>query len=339
MLTYRRSFIALSGSSPIGNPAYVDDFIELATAENGSPRAGRQTAFATACDEFIQFFMSRKAGALRALPTSEDDRTHHSRYPMRLTCFRPGTNMFRALAPIDTGYSSPDKRRAVDNCRLACLMYLNATIAEYGDFSEKTEKFLTTFIRFVEDDDLDCSLSAEHLLWALIRGIEAHISYERIWMVSRMMGVMKCADAGVMWSDVEEALRLFLIMPEDGTELIARLSAWDTERFRREVRAVRQIDTSRMYSACSRGLLGFAPSPSTASPDDSDFLPETRDVQWFPQSDAAAESGVEPHPYLGQDLEALEAGASHRASSEGEQGQMIPKWLLSVRDVGDISST
>lgn len=271
------SFIALSGASPAGNPVYVDNFADSVADESGEPR---KTAFHRSCDEFLAFFVKRKADSIKAVPTSQADREHHSRYSLRCQVFRPGTRMFAVLARVETGYSSPDKRRAVDNCRMACLLYLNAVVAEYGDFSARTEKFLETFSHFVEDDDLDCTLSAEHLSWALIRGIEDTEHNERVWMVSRMVGVLKRADQ-TTWEDVEEALRLFLVMSEDGSQLLDRLSHWDTESVRASIMSFFGAGGPCWTTAMDLG-------------EESDFLPETRDAQWVPQ--AQPEAGVHPHP-------------------------------------------
>jgi Fungal specific transcription factor domain len=275
------SFIALSGVSPAGNPAFIDSFAESVADEHKSEGTPLKSAFHRSCDEFLDFFVQRKADAIKAIPTSQADSEHHSKFPLRCQSFNPGTRMYVALAQVETGYSSPDKRRAVDNCRMACLLYLNTVIAEYGNFTAKTEKFLETFAHFVEDDDLDCTLSAEHLLWALIRGIEDEPHNERVWMMSRMVGVLKRSDQKT-WADVEEALRLFLVMPEDGSELMARLAGWDTESVRVSI-----MSFSDAAGACWT-------KSSVADLKESDFLPETRDAQWVSQ--AQAEAGVDPHP-------------------------------------------
>jgi len=138
--------------------------------------------------------------------------------------------MHTVLSPVETGYGNPDKRRAVDNCRLACLIFLNAAMAEHGDFSEPCEHFLSSFAQFAEDDDEDCTLSAEHLLWYLIRGFGDPKTDEWTWMTSRMIGVMKRSGQQT-WESVETSLRLFLIMPEDGSEMVNHLTAWDPEKF------------------------------------------------------------------------------------------------------------
>ena len=235
----------------------------------------------------MRFFSDRRANALRALPTSQADRDYQRQFPIRTTCFRPGTRLYHAFRPVDTRYSWPEQRRAVDNCRLACLIYLNTVIAEYGNFSIRTEQFLETFSRFVEDDDYDCAMSAEHLFWSLVRGIEERTTNERIYMVSRMMGVLKRANKRT-WEDIEEALRLFLTIPEDTTDLIKDLQAWDPEKFHKDVMAFSEHE----FVASDEDQ----PFKLIFCTEDSDFLPETRDVQWFPETEAAARSGVGPHP-------------------------------------------
>jgi len=276
------SFIALSGVSPAGNPAYVDTFDESIADEHRIEGEPPKNAFRRSCDEFLDFFVKRKADSIKAVPTSQADREHHSNYPLRCNSFYPGTRMYKCLAQVDKGYSCPDKRRAVDHCRMASLLYLNAVVAEYGDFSAKTENFLQTFAYFVEDDDLDCTLSAEHLFWALVRGIESTVHHERVWMISRMVGVLKRADQQTWW-DVEEALRLFLVMPEDGSEMMDLLSNWDTEKVRRGILAFSDVPVPCWNN-----------STVTDLKEESDFLPETRDAQWVPT--AQPEAGVTPHP-------------------------------------------
>lgn len=303
VLTNRRTFIALAGVSPSGNPAYTNAFAQMDAEQ--SERSGKipRSVFDESCVEFVKFFISRQADALRSLPTSPAHRKFQElKFPVRTKCFRPGTRMYAALAPLSSGYSRPEKRRAVDNGRMACLVYLNVVIAEYGNFSDQTEQFFEIFSGFVQDDDHDCALSAEHLLWSLVRGIETKRAEERIWMVSRMIGVIKRADQKT-WSDIEDALRLFLTMPDDTSDLVAYLTAWDSERFRKEMMAFCENDIARSY------MLTVGDTQRTPTfdscPNETDFLPETRDVQWFPQTEAAAAGGVPPHPRLTEALERL----------------------------------
>jgi hypothetical protein len=235
------SFIALSGASPAGNPAYIDTFADSVADENLPPGEAPESSFHRACNEFLTFFSERKAAALAALPTGPADTAREVRFPLRSTAFRPGSRMYRALAPVAPEYACPDRRRAVDHCRMACLLYLNLTLSEYGGFSEDTEEFLRRFAGFIEDDDLDCTLSAEHLLWALVRGIEEVRRDERVWRMSRMVGVLKrCGER--TWAEVEEGLRLFLVMGKDAGETLQRLKHWDTEAVRRGILAWRDWD-------------------------------------------------------------------------------------------------
>jgi hypothetical protein len=59
---------------------------------------------------------------------------------------------------------------------------------------------------------------------------------ERIYMVLRMMGVLKRASKRT-WQDIEEALYLFLTMPKDTTDLIKHVQAWDPGKLRKDVMA------------------------------------------------------------------------------------------------------
>ncbi|EXJ73837.1 uncharacterized protein A1O5_03599 [Cladophialophora psammophila CBS 110553] len=155
--------------------------------------------------------------------------------------FREGTELANSLKAIDTGYESPDKRRAVDNCRIACLIHLNLVMAEYGDFSPATEEYLQVLQRILEEDDDDSILSAEHLLWTLLTAFRPQGHYERIWKMSRLVGVMKRARAR-SWRTIEDALRAFLRLPESIDDLESALSACNREEFLGEVIAIGDVD-------------------------------------------------------------------------------------------------
>ena len=120
-------------------------------------------------------------------------------------------------------------------------------------------------------------------------------------MVSRMMGVVKRASKRT-WQDIEEALRLFLVMPEDTSDLIRYLSSWDPEKFQKDVMAFseHEFGTSERSSENDD-----QPFKLVFDPEDSDFLPETRDAQWFQETEAAVRSGVGPHPKMDETLQRL----------------------------------
>ena len=120
-------------------------------------------------------------------------------------------------------------------------------------------------------------------------------------MVSRMMGVLKRANKRT-WEDIEEVLRSFLIMPEDTSDLVKYLSSWDLEKFRRDVMAFSEHD---LVTPGSDSENEDPPFKLVFRPEDSDFLPETRDAQWFQETEAAARSGVGPHPKMDETLQRL----------------------------------
>ncbi len=218
----------------------MDGFAELAAATPGSPVRDPQGAFQRSCAEFVQFFNARRGQALKNLPSTPAQQKrfkHHHRTGM----FQAESDLEQALRSIETGYSSPDKRRAVDNCRMACLIYINMIMADYGDFSPSTEAFLERLQSILDADDDDSSLSAEHLLWTLLAAFPPKDHYERIWKMSRLVGVAKRTRAHT-WTAIETALRMFLRLPDTIEDLEVVVSGWNREEFLIEVQRGDEAD-------------------------------------------------------------------------------------------------
>lgn len=169
--------------------------------------------------------------------------------------FREGSELAMALQAIETGYANPDKRRAVDNCRMACLIHLNLVMAENGDFSQATEDFLRSLQRILDQDDDDSSLSAEHLLWTLLAAFKPQDNYERIWKMARLVGVVKRTQTHT-WAAIENALRMFLRLPESVSDLEAAVSGWSRDEFLAEVtRTEVTEDNMRCTEGCQICML------------------------------------------------------------------------------------
>ncbi|EXJ60294.1 hypothetical protein A1O7_04446 [Cladophialophora yegresii CBS 114405] len=264
------SFIALSGPTPDGNPAYEDSYTELAAATPGSPAKGSKSAFRSSCEEFVQFFDNRRRQALTNLPSTPAQQREFRSHRFQNTIFQEGTELSRALESRDTGFLSADKRRSVDNCRMACLIYLNLIMAEYGVLSPATENYLRSLQRILDQDDDDSSLTAEHLLWTLLAAFPPEEHYKRIWKMCRLVAVVKCARAHT-WVAVENALRTFLRAPESVAGLEAVTSGWNREDFLTEVQ--RQEGTDEVAALfhtrhgadvpCSEGCQICALKPAT----------------------------------------------------------------------------
>ena len=119
-------------------------------------------------------------------------------------------------------------------------------------------------------------------------------------MVLRMMEVLKRASKRT-WQDIEEALYLFLTMPKDTTDLIKHVQAWDPGKLRKDIMAFSEHE--------------FVASEIDMEDEDQSFqlivytgglrLPETQDAQWFPETEAAARSGVGPHPKMDETLQRI----------------------------------
>ena len=182
----------------------------------GDAAADPKSAFEHSCKEFTEFFKRRKMQALKTLPATSGEQNRLRAHRYRSTTFQDGTPIFTALNRMDTGYESPDKRQAVEHCRMACLVYLNLVMDELGDLSEATENYLKTLRGIVDDSDDDSSLTAEHLLWTLLATFDEpdHGHYERIWKTCRLVGLIK-RSAPQTLSRLENTLRVYLQIPED----------------------------------------------------------------------------------------------------------------------------
>jgi hypothetical protein len=211
----------------------VDEFSETVNDTLGCPTIYTESAFVRSCEEFVEFFSKRRNQTLKSIPAAPKQQRKFKEYPYRTTTFRAGANLIGALVEIETGYDSPDKRWAVDNCRLACLIHLNLIMADHGDFSSATEEYLLSLHHVLEDDDDDSSLSAEHLLWTLLTAFQPQGHYERVWKMSRLMGVVK-ETSSHMRSIIEEALRTFLRLPESVEDLELATRGWSRDEFLRE---------------------------------------------------------------------------------------------------------
>lgn len=213
----------------------MDGFIESAAASREASAHTAESAFKQSCDEFIHFFNTRKSQTLKNLPSTPEQQRKFRSHQHRGTAFRDGGELISALKHVQTGYESPDKRRAVDNCRMACLIHLNLVLAEYGDFSIATEQYLMALQRVLADDDDDSSLSAEHLLWTLLMtAFKRQGHYERIWKMSRLVGVVKRTNSQT-WLMVENALQTFLQLPESIDDLGSAVKGWKQEDFLQEL--------------------------------------------------------------------------------------------------------
>ena len=213
-----------------GNPAYLDEYSESVGVSLGTLTEYTASSYERSCDEFVEFFNQRRAQALKILPSTPAQQKKLRDHPYRTDAFRPGSEMNNALSNFETGYDDPDKRRAVDNCRMACLIHLNLVMVQCEDFSAATEEYLRSMQRILEDDDDDSGLSAEHLLWTLLSASTSAEHYDRVWKMSRLVGVVK-RTSSKMWSIIENALGTFLQLLESAGKLESVLREWDHKRF------------------------------------------------------------------------------------------------------------
>ncbi|KAJ9497341.1 hypothetical protein H2202_007145 [Exophiala xenobiotica] len=230
----------LSWPTMDGNPAYLDEHSGSVGVSLGTSAEYTDSAYGRSCDEFVEFFNQRRAQALKNLPSTPAQQKTLRDHPYRTNTFKPGSELNNALSNTETGYDDPDKRRAVDNSRMASLIHLNLVMAEFGDFSATTEEYLKSLQLLVEDDDDDSGLSAEHLLWTLLSASTSAEHYDRVWKMSRLVGVVK-RTSSQMWSIIENALRTFLRLPESAEDLELILREWDHKRFLLEAMSLTEI--------------------------------------------------------------------------------------------------
>ncbi|KAK5045242.1 hypothetical protein LTR84_009348 [Exophiala bonariae] len=218
------SFIALSWPAQDGNPAYANEFTQVLDRPYEISSIS-SSGFEQSCEELIEFLKLRKMQVLKNLPSTAQQQGRYRACRWRTTTFKDGTSIFAALKQGETGYESPDKRRAVEHCRMACLIYLNLIIAEYGDLSEATEDYLRGLRQISDDENDDSSLTAEHLLWTLLSLSQDGGHYERVGKLCRLTGVLKNLGHEI-WMEIGQALRIFLQFPEDNKGLTDILIGW-----------------------------------------------------------------------------------------------------------------
>ncbi|PWY86724.1 hypothetical protein BO70DRAFT_422338 [Aspergillus heteromorphus CBS 117.55] len=196
------------------------------------------------CHYFGRVFAERKGAVLKAVPGSEDEMLmQREMYPWRVGSFKPGSMLYRVLCPTSNGKSksrlhltsqNPPQtypvriqgdRLKTDNCRLACIIYLNLLFIQLGDFSARTETFLLALeneLAPLIQMNMDM-LSPEYLLWILLRCqtvLPAQQSRE-LWMQAiRVIAVVKRARYQSL-VQYARAMFLFLEIPTDARRLAA----------------------------------------------------------------------------------------------------------------------
>ncbi|KAJ6137061.1 hypothetical protein N7471_003547 [Penicillium samsonianum] len=189
---------------------------------------------------FVQSYTGRRASILRLLPTSDaESELQYEMYPRRLMSFQPGTVLHQVLSPelsrnnalggsypiaADPNPNQPIKmvgdRLRTDNCRLACIIYINLMLLELGDLSEAAELFLGSLERYLPNNK---SLrSAEFLLWTLLRSpypLTPEASRVLWSKTIQILAVVKRARYQHSIMEYQEAMFLFLELPIDAARL------------------------------------------------------------------------------------------------------------------------
>ena len=222
------SFIALSWPTSDEVSPSIDGFCESAAGVKEMAGASPSSSFRMSCDEFTQFMAQRKEQCLM-------------RKTAILRCVSPQSSsalvsdrMWAALVPKETGYSHPDKRQAFENCRMACLIFLNLVVSDHGEESQTTRRYFADLATAIQDEDDDSAMTAEHFLWTLLSAVIPGDHYERCWKLSRMVGIVKKAGVAA-WAEIEALLRLFLGWAGPACDARGLLRAWNGRVFAEEV--------------------------------------------------------------------------------------------------------
>ncbi|EAW08580.1 uncharacterized protein ACLA_033160 [Aspergillus clavatus NRRL 1] len=195
------------------------------------------------CHSFVQSYTRRKTSILRLLPNTEAEaRLQGELYPRRISAFQTGRVLHQILEPPYTGGTTEQShtfipqpasnnrsvqiqgdRCRTDNCRLACIIYINLVLMELGDLSKHTELFLLSLEQlFTRNPQI---LSPEYLLWVLLRtpGPLASKTAQDLWAQAiQIIAVVKRASFhNVM--HYQEAMFLFLQLVEDASKLAPAL--------------------------------------------------------------------------------------------------------------------
>ncbi|KAJ5424232.1 hypothetical protein N7491_009448 [Penicillium cf. griseofulvum] len=172
---------------------------------------------------FVQSYTGRRSSILRLLPTSDaESELQYEMYPRRLMSFQPGTVLHQVLSPesrrnntLGGSYpiaADPNPNQAIqmggdrlrtDNCRLACIIYINLMLLELGDLSEAAELFLVL--------TLDSSAQP----------VSTHPEASRVlWSKTiQILAVVKRARYQHSILEYQEAMFLFLELPIDAARL------------------------------------------------------------------------------------------------------------------------
>lgn len=214
------SFIAMTWPTPEENPSHVDSFSDEVGSVPEFAEVPSSARFRMSCDEFTQLVDQRKQQALV-----------HMRRPHEQTMLDRSIRRIRpALEVFDTGYLHPDKVQAVENCRMACLIFLNLVLADHDISSATSEKYFEQLLRTIEGEDDDSTMTAEHLLWTLLATATLSDHYDRCWKLSRLIGVVKQVGVGTRHR-VDRIFRILLLESTQSQNVSAGFQSWDGRAF------------------------------------------------------------------------------------------------------------
>lgn len=227
------SFIALSGATDDNESPYLDPYTDSVALGSTFAKFTPREAISLGCDELIGILQRAKALSLKSLAGDAREARSRRQFPSRMSIFRPGSRLYELLMPQNSGYPA-DKSRALENCRFACLAYITASLVEYENLSPVAEEFCKTLLQRLVDDGDEMSLTAEHLLWIFIQGIEGRDTCDRTWVMSRIVGISKRLTRE-RWDQLDSAFRTFLRVPETGEDVATMSKAIESpDQFRAE---------------------------------------------------------------------------------------------------------
>jgi hypothetical protein len=184
------------------------------------------------CEEFLLSLQNANNLALQ-------QKASPSPQPARHNVFKRGTNLHNLLLLPTKPHNTLFYRTQL-LARLANLLAINATLWDYRDTPDLSERYLTTLNVYIFEHDLDIKPCPETLCQVLIMGIPIaepftplqRKEYDRPWWVGRMVKVSKRLGEE-SWKRVNDALFRFLTLEnEPGLP-----DSLDLEELRKEILA------------------------------------------------------------------------------------------------------
>ena len=195
-----------------------------------------------ACRDFIGFFFKLNDNAYSHSVHLDQADSSQTAYPYKISgsaqkqsLFAPGTPLYRLLGSNVDSSMGFANQRASDACQMPCLLYINAVLLEYASAPHLIDDCLAKLINAVYEDNLDTSVSPEHLLHRLLISIDVTVATRnaRLCRNTRLVYVAKRLGKSSI-DKVRSALWRNLAL-SDGQCRKERLFTWDPVMLEAEI--------------------------------------------------------------------------------------------------------